>query len=298
MLSGTGSNSSEKREGDSHTQKTHIPTDFARQAMTDAVARSGGDIFAMAKLCSVGFCDAFEQCYSLEDISTIFFACGTGLNGIIGLHAAIELKNRGYSPAVHAPGGSKHDDMSEKCRENGIDYYDFIPSTLEFYFDVVVDALLGTGFDGGDIRPKFWSVYEMLISTRLAIVSVDVPSGWDLVTGPRKIDVTADTYIKPEVLVSLGAPKLGSRVFAGGYHFLAGRHLPQEYFIDRGISIPIFPGENANCVLISSNPFRFQGNQGEKYGRPGQYNATLFTKNPTREWVDVDEEDDLWDELD
>ncbi|CDF38358.1 unnamed protein product [Chondrus crispus] len=49
---------------------------------------------------------------------------------------------------------------------------------------------------------------------------------------------------------------------------------------------------------MSSNPFRFEGANGETYGRPGQFNATLYTKNPTREWVDIDKHDDLWDELD
>lgn len=284
-----------KREPD--RRETHVSTDFAIQAMKDAIANSDGDVLGMARICAVGFCDAFEQCYSLDDVSAVFIVCGAGLNGVIGLQAALELKKRGYAPAVYAVEESKYTNFSSICAENEIDLYDFVPSTLEFYFGVVVDALLGTGFDGEDIRQQFWTVYEMLVSTRLAIVSMDVPSGWDLVTGPRQIDVTADTYIKPEVLVSLGAPKLGSKMFAGGYHFLAGRHLPQEYFVDKGINVPLFPGQETSCVLFSSNPFRFQGDTGEKYGRPGQYNATLYTKNPKREWVDIDDDEDLWDEL-
>lgn len=279
-------------------QETHISAAFANQAIHDAISYCGGGVLAVARVCALGFCDAFQQCYSLEDISDVFITCGPGFNGVIGLQAAVELKRRGYKPAVYAVGESKFTSFRSICNEAGIDLYDFIPSTVEFYFDIMVDALLGTGFDGGDIRQQYWTVFEMLVSTRLAIVSVDVPSGWDLAKGPRGIDVTAGTFIKPEVLVSMGAPKLGSKMFAGGYHFLAGRHLPQSYFLENGISVPAFPGEEANCVLISSNPFRFQGGNGERYGRPGQFNATLYTKNPTREWVDVEESDDLWDELD
>lgn len=282
----------------SNREETHISADFANRAMRDAVTEADGDVCAVARKCAIGFCDAFEQCYGLDEAPSVFVVCGSGLNGLIGLHVALELKERGYTPAVHAVEESKHVSFSSICAKNGIDLYDFVSSTLEFYFQVVVDALLGTGFDGGDVRPQFWSVYELLVSTRLAIASVDVPSGWDLKTGPRQIDVTADTFIKPEVLVSLGAPKFGSKMFSGGYHFLAGRHLPQHYFLDKGITVPLFPGKEANCVLISSNPFRFQGDNGERYGRPGQYNATLYTKNPKREWVDVEEEEELWDEID
>lgn len=279
-------------------QQTHISADLAVQATRHAVEEANGDVAAVSKTCAIGFVEAFEQCYSPEDVTNVFIVCGHGMNGLIGLHIAVELKSRGYEPAVYASGKSKYADIDGFCRENGIDLYDFIPSTLEFFFQVIVDALLGLGYDGGDIQSSYWTVYDTLVSTRLAIVSVDVPSGWDLQSGPRQIDVTADTFVKPEVLVSFGAPKNCSKMFAGGYHFLAGRHLPQEYFAERGISVPIFPGDDAHCVLLSSNPFRFQGNNGEVYGRAGQYNATLFTKNPRREWVDVEEHMDLWDEID
>lgn len=278
--------------------QTHISAQFAIDALSDAVLDADGNLSTVAEKCTQGFVEAFCQCYNSDDATGIFIVCGNGFNGLVGVHAAIALKKLGYEPSVYALGESRHINISSVCSEHGIAVYDFIPSTLEFYFQVVVDALLGLGFNGGDIKQRYWSVYEMLVSTRVAVVSVDVPSGWDLETGPRQIDYTADTFIKPEVLVSFGAPKNCSKVFAGGYHFIAGRHLPQQYFIERGISVPLFPGEDANCVLLSSNPFRFQGDNGEMYGRRGQYNATLFTKNPSRTWVDVESDMDLWDELD
>lgn len=278
--------------------QTHVTANFGIQSMKDAISLEGGDVKAVAKTCAIGVVEAFTQCYNTNDVTDVFVVCGSGVNGLIGLEAAVLLTMQGYKPAVYAVGGSKYVDIEAVCAKHKIDLYEFVPSTLEFYFQVVIDALLGNGYDGEDIRPEFWCVYDMLVSTRLAIVSVDVPSGWDLKTGPRAIDVTADTFIKPEVLVSLGAPKECSKVFAGGYHFLAGRHLPQSYFSERKIRVPLFPGDDANCVLISSNPFRYQGYNGEQYGRPGQFNATLHTKNPQREWVDIEDDEELWDELD
>lgn len=268
----------------------------ARLAMKDAISLAAGDVQAVAQICATGFVEAFMQCYKLEDAPAIFVVCGPGLVGLIGVYSAIQLKEKGYDAAVHYSHPSKYVDMPSLCARYKMPLYDFIPTTLEFYFQVIVDALLGVGFDGGDIHPPYWQVFEMLISTRRVIASIDVPSGWDLSTGPRPVDRSADTFIKPELLVSLGAPKLCSKMFGGSFHFIAGRHLPQQYFIERQISVPTFPG-TANCVLFSSSPLRLTEN-GDFYGRPGQYNATLYTKNPRREWVDIDEEMDLWDELD
>lgn len=291
-------NSQQQSDGKPAPPQTHITADFGIQSMRDAISFADGDMHAVAKKCAAGVADTLAQCYNTDDVTDVFVVCGDGFNGVIGLQAAVQLKTQGYLPAVYAIGDSKYADFQVVCEEHNIDLYDFIPSTLDFHFQVVVDALLGIGYDGEDIRPKFWSVYSMLVSTRLALVSVDVPSGWDLKTGPRAIDVTADTFVKPEVLVSLGAPKECSKMFAGGFHFVAGRHLPQDYFTGKGIRVPTFPGDDANCVLISSNPFRYRGYNGETYGKLGQFNATLYSKNPQREWVDVDDDEDLWDELD
>ncbi|CDF39619.1 unnamed protein product [Chondrus crispus] len=246
---------SSKQRDNSKPRQTHISPELANQAINDAITYSGGDVVVMARTCASGFCDALQQCYGSEEISDVFIACGSGLNGLIGLQVAVELQKRGYAPAVYAAEQSKHANFRSVCDEAGIDLHDFIPSTLEFYYDIVVDALLGTGFDGGDIRQQYWTVYEMLISTRLAIVSLDVPSGWDLSTGPRKIDVTADSFIKPEVLVSLEAPKLGSNVFAGGYHFIAGRHLPQSYFWKRESLFRLFPARSQTACSCQVTRF-------------------------------------------
>ena len=288
---------STNKKDDKSSPQTHISTEFALEAQNFALATFNNDIHEYSKHCAIGFVEAFEQCYNTDEAFSVFIVCGPGMNGLIGLHSAVLLKEKGYSPSVYSLNDSKLVNVQDFCDEHDIPRYDFVPSTLEFYFEVIVDAFLGIGFDGGDIYEPYWRVFEMLVSTRVAIASIDVTSGWDLQTGPRHIDVSADTFVKPEVLVSLGAPKLCSKFFSGGYHFIAGRHLPQEYFAERDVSVPTFPSD-AHCVLFSSSPFRYSGNNGEVYGKPGQFNATLFTKNPKRKWVDVEEEMDLWDELD
>jgi hypothetical protein len=52
------------------------------------------------------------------------------------------------------------------------------------------------------------------------IVSIDVPSGWDVSDG----DITS-IGLQPECLISLTAPKECARKFKGRYHALGGRFM-------------------------------------------------------------------------
>jgi NAD(P)H-hydrate epimerase len=84
---------------------------------------------------------------------------------------------------------------------------------------VILDAIFGFSFVG-PIRAPFDEALPLLFNSNLPIVSVDIPSGWDVERG----DIH-DTGFVPDVLVSLTAPKEGVRGFKGR-HFLGGRFVP------------------------------------------------------------------------
>lgn len=280
----------------------HVTVELARSMDAHALALANGDRHAVAQVCARGFVNAFQQRFNNEDDVSVFIVCGPGMNGLIGLHIAVLLQAADYEPAVYSTPQSAcaYVDVVEFTTSHNIPLYDFVPSTLSFYFSVIVDALLGTGFDGGDLRAPFWNIFQYLVSTQLPVASVDVPSGWDLTLGPRQIDRTADTFVKPDLLVSLGAPKLCALQFKGAFHFLAGRHVPPAWLLERGLLLPAFPGDDAHAVLLHSLPQPFGKLNGEVFAKPGAFNATAFTKNPQRKWVDLDDDEsmDLWDELD
>ncbi|KAG5459204.1 MAG: hypothetical protein BJ554DRAFT_420 [Olpidium bornovanus] len=64
------------------------------------------------------------------------------------------------------------------------------------------------------------SFSQALKKTKVPIVSVDIPSGWDVEEGN-----IGDRSFEPSVLVSLTAPKLGTKSFSGK-HWLGGRFVP------------------------------------------------------------------------
>jgi NAD(P)H-hydrate epimerase len=85
--------------------------------------------------------------------------------------------------------------------------------------DVAMDAIFGFSFSG-QVRAPFDNVIDALKRTDKPIVSVDIPSAWDVEAGDPD-----GKYFTPAVLISLTAPKLGSKAFKGR-HYLGGRFVP------------------------------------------------------------------------
>lgn len=86
--------------------------------------------------------------------------------------------------------------------------------------DVILDAIFGFSFSG-PVRAPFDAALPLISASRLPIVSVDIPSGWNVEKGNQEV-----VGLNPDVLVSLTAPKEGVRSFKGR-HFLGGRFVPR-----------------------------------------------------------------------
>jgi len=85
--------------------------------------------------------------------------------------------------------------------------------------DVILDAIFGFSFKGPP-RSPFDAILKSFAGLKKPIVAVDIPSGWDVEKGK----VSPDMF-DPAMIVSLTAPKLCARGFAG-LHYLGGRFVP------------------------------------------------------------------------
>jgi NAD(P)H-hydrate epimerase len=99
---------------------------------------------------------------------------------------------------------------------------DTLRSALDSH-DVILDAIFGFSFKP-PVRAPFDEALPLLSSSRLPIVSVDIPSGWDVEKGNAE-----GVGLLPNVLISLTAPKEGVKDFRGR-HFLGGRFVPKQVF--------------------------------------------------------------------
>jgi NAD(P)H-hydrate epimerase len=82
-----------------------------------------------------------------------------------------------------------------------------------------------------------------MTDSQLPIVSIDIPSGWDVEKGPQ------GHAIQPEMLISLTFPKECANYFKGKYHYLGGRFIATSFSDKYGFQRPEFPG-TAQCVRL------------------------------------------------
>ena len=129
----------------------------------------------------------------------------------------------------------------------GISILDSIPMDSKEGYDVIVDAIFGFSFHGTAPREPYATaianMVELQKENNSLLVSVDVPSGWDVDGG----DLTGTNFY-PDVLISLTAPKLSAKQFKGR-HFVGGRFLPPAIADKYGIRVSVLVAEDASLEL-------------------------------------------------
>lgn len=179
----------------------------------------------------------------------VLVACGPGNNGGDGLVAARHLSLFNFKPEIYYPKRTQkelYQNLTLQCQKMGIDFIEECP-TLEVAnekYSLIVDGLFGFSFKP-PVRDAFVPIITLMRETKVLIASVDIPSGWDVEKGP-----TEENCIKPELLISLTAPKLCAKHFVGKYHYLGGRFVPPALHEKYRLGLPEYPGLE-NCVDIS-----------------------------------------------
>jgi hydroxyethylthiazole kinase-like uncharacterized protein yjeF len=172
--------------------------------------------------------------------------CGGGSNGGDGKVAARLLRAAGH--------------VADETDEN-LDRY-----------DVIIDALFGTGFRG-DPRPKAAGLIERINASGVPVVSVDVPSGVDASTGE-----VAGAAVNAHLTVTFHALKVGLVVSPG--RFNAGRVVVADIGLE---DVPTVV-RRATTALLDVVPRR--GARDTKYsagsvlvvgGQPGTTSAACLT---------------------
>jgi len=138
---------------------------------------------------------------------------GKGNNGGDGFVAARVLQERGLrvTAVLAAPSGEYVGDAGRtmaQARASGVEVRD-APGVDLTSFDLVIDALFGTGFKG-EARGTARALIEAANASRLPLLAVDVPSGLDADSGRPEGPV-----IRAAATVTMGLPKVGLLVHPG-----------------------------------------------------------------------------------
>ncbi|XP_015430653.1 PREDICTED: NAD(P)H-hydrate epimerase [Dufourea novaeangliae] len=193
--------------------------------------------------CALAIAHSYQSLKNSE--RKILVCCGPGNNGGDGLVCARHLKQFGYNPEIYYPkrtNNTLYENLLHQCVENDIplvedDLEDFALKRL-CQFGLIVDALFGFSFKP-PVREEFIPIIHLLENTTVPICSIDIPSGWDVEIGPPM-----NGGIKPEMLVSLTAPKICAKRFQGKYHYLGGRFVPNKLEREYNLNLPKYQGTN------------------------------------------------------
>lgn len=167
--------------------------------------------------------------------------------------AARHLHHFAYAPTLYYPKPGKKEIYQRLLRQCTNLSIPLISSLDEFHAalkanDVVLDAIFGFSF-APPVRAPFDAILDALAEASTPVVSVDMPSGWNVEKGRQELftqpDANGDSRtvktIDPEVLVSLTVPKEGAREFRGR-HWLGGRFVPDSLDKKYELNIPEYPG--------------------------------------------------------
>lgn len=156
---------------------------------------------------------ADAACDMLSGQGRVLVICGSGNNGGDGFVAARHLLLRGVETAIVFLGSEEKLTPDSKTNYRAICGCGIAVSVVEDIreaglediacrFNLIIDALLGTGISG-EVREPYASAIRALQAARSPILSVDIPSGLDCDTGHvLGVCVKAAktvTFIRPKV---------------------------------------------------------------------------------------------------
>eukprot|EP00612_Vaucheria_litorea_P004948 CAMPEP_0171461930 /NCGR_PEP_ID=MMETSP0945-20130129/6175_1 /TAXON_ID=109269 /ORGANISM="Vaucheria litorea, Strain CCMP2940" /LENGTH=161 /DNA_ID=CAMNT_0011988363 /DNA_START=100 /DNA_END=582 /DNA_ORIENTATION=+ len=113
----------------------------------------------------------------------ILIVCGPGNNGGDGLVASRHLHHFGFDDVdLFYPKRTDKKifkNLVHQIEQLNINLLEKMPSYSEIKskYELIVDSIFGFSFKG-EIRPPFDTIIENMISSKVPIISVDVPSGW------------------------------------------------------------------------------------------------------------------------
>ncbi|RWR92479.1 pyridoxine/pyridoxamine 5'-phosphate oxidase 1, chloroplastic isoform X1 [Cinnamomum micranthum f. kanehirae] len=235
----------------------------------------GFSIDQLMELEGLSVAASIAEVYRSSDCSRVLVICGIGNNGGDGLVAARHLCHFGFKPSVcylDCQPKNPFTGLVTQLESLSIPFLSVedLPRDLSKEFDIIVDAIFGV-LSHGEPRRPFDGIIQRLASLNChdhthkrspAIVSVDIPSGWNVDEG----DVGGQG-IKPDMLVSLTAPKHCAKKFGGPHHFLGGRFVPPSVAAKYKICVPAFHGTSM-CARIEKTSHDDIAAQREKYVSP------------------------------
>ena len=210
------------------------------------------ELAGLSVACSVN--DFFLKYLNKQVNNKILIICGPGNNGGDGLVAARHLKHFGFEPTIIMPkqgSGQLFINLVKQCKDLDIAIITEYTQPNESTYSIIVDALFGFSFTG-PARQPYSSIINYLATTKTPIISVDIPSGWNVDNGDEY-----KTGFVPTSVISLTTPK---KCMAGynGIHYVGGRFVPPSIASSFKLNLPVYGGNDQIALITNDNEFKNQ----------------------------------------
>ena len=181
----------------------------------------------------------------------VLIVVGPGNNGGDGLVMARHLHLLGFTAHCYYPkrtDNKLYQDLVQQAELSDVKFLTDLPDipTISRDYSLVVDCIFGFSFKP-PVRPQFVPILEALAGLEVPLVSVDIPSGWDVEAGPPSDGATP--VLSPQMLISLTAPKVCAKRFSGPHHYLGGRFVPRQLAEKYQLDLPEYPGTELTLKL-------------------------------------------------
>jgi len=200
----------------------------------------------LMELAGLACAQALHKVFPPDTHRRVLVCCGPGNQGGDALVAARHLWHFGYRPTLYYPKQTDkqhYKSLLQQCETLGMEVIaggcsdEVMRQAILERADVIMDGIFGFSFQG-EPRAPFDEPIRLFKQTAVPIVSIDIPSGWDVEAGNPN-----NRFFSPQLLVSLTAPKLGVRSFSGR-HFLGGRFVPPGIVKSFNLNLPCYPSSD------------------------------------------------------
>ena len=192
-------------------------TDVANMRLIDgALAEQGFPVIIPMEHAGKAVADVAMEL--LGEGQRVIVVAGKGNNGGDGFGAARWLVEYGKKVQCFGVGMSRNEALTEYSMltdsgaevlslrtQNDLDYLTMSMAQA----DLVIDALLGTGFEG-ELNEELAQICDLLNKTKCPVLSVDIPTGVNADTG-----AVAEHAVQADVTVTLARPKVGMLLYPG-----------------------------------------------------------------------------------
>ncbi|MEW5301653.1 MAG: hypothetical protein WDW36_004500 [Sanguina aurantia] len=208
----------------------------------------GFSVDSLMELAGLSVACALAAEYPAATFPRVLVLAGPGNNGGDGLVAARHLAHFGYTVSVVYPKPTDkplYNGLTTQLRSLGVPFLDW-------------GTACGGGGGGCSAGNATSSPFDDILkalqpsSRPPPIVSIDIPSGWDVEGGPLPAGA-----MQPQMLVSLTAPKKAAQHFKGPHHYLGGRFVPPAIREKYQLHLPSFPGTSM-VVRLDDNAGSFE----------------------------------------